>query len=61
MALEQLMKKLVQKLNGVDQDSRVMLEELEIIRRIMSSQLPILYQGLEDMQRANEKQNEMIS
>ncbi len=43
MALEQLMKKLVQKLNGVDQDSRVMLEELEIIRRIMSSQLPILY------------------
>ena len=49
MALEQLMKKLVQKLNGVDQDSRVMLEELEIIRRIMSSQLPILYQGLEDM------------
>jgi hypothetical protein len=49
VALEQLMKKLVQKLNGVDQDSRVMLEELEIIRRIMSSQLPILYQGLEDM------------
>ena len=37
------MKKLVQKLNGVDLDSRKIIEELDIVRGIITSQFPVVY------------------
>jgi len=51
---------LVQKLNRVEADSRKMILEFDVVKEIMQGEFPQVYQDLQDLKKANEKQNLQI-
>ena len=54
------MKKLVQKLNKVEGNSKELIEEFTLIKSIVQLQLPQMYSNIQDLIRANEDQNSLI-